>query len=237
MCRKNLKLGIDNRSKVVYNASNKQKILPQNLAEKGEKQMSKDRAKNEMSEVTEEDIEALRFYLEMGQKSRPHSTKELPATVGLRKSALYGDKTNTDRKVVKEGKFAHKMGRMEKTIDRLVGQADEAYEAGDIERAGELLHNAAAIEDRMYGNDEWQEKVDTRRAKARRNARAKREEDERKFNAEVEATWGQEEGEYETLAEAEEARAEEERREQEQAQHDKEYEQWYNENVADGKSK
>ena len=55
---------------------------------------------------------------------------------------------------------------------------------------------------------------------------------EAQFNADVAATWGQEPGEYNTLAEAEEAKAAEAAAKAEQEASDKAYEAWYNETAA-----
>ena len=73
-----------------------------------------------------------------------------------------------------------------------------------------------------------------------RNEQKQRDAMENDFNADVDATWGQEEGEFDTLAEKEAYEAEKAAEAAAQAKHDAEYEQWYCETAfggKDGKSK
>ena len=250
------KLGIDICPNLLYNAYMKHmkivyrkeiKMSKNRVVEMKEEEIAeyRDWSEEQVALAQEaEDREYLKWFLE-GKRTQPklHGKKDIPSKIGTRKHALATDKWGIDCKSLKQGLEMAKILKLSDFADSLVERAEAEYEKGNEDRALELLDNAMAIEDRIdtkvYGEQSWKKGHAVRRRERQNSARADVQA-EGAFAAEVEATWGQERGEFETLADRETfekrscaAKKAAQTRKVNQEKRDAEYLAWYNENKGD----
>lgn len=154
-----------------------------------------------------DDQEYLKWYLgTKSQQPKAHAKKEIGSKIGTRKHALATDKWQTDRKALKQGLEMDKILKLAKAEDDLLERAESEYAKGNEGRAEELYDNAMAVEDRVvakiYSEKPWERGRAVRR-RERENARNAQLQAQQKFDAEVEETYGEESGEFVTLADKE----------------------------------